>query len=521
MFDVAVVGSGPVGQLLALQLGQAGHSVALVERWPNLFQMPRAVHYDHEIARLFQSVGVGNQMRDISTVETYATFKSASNEVLRHTVFNKLGISGWPEANGFAQPELESVLEAALNQTPTVRQLRGWEAASITQSATEVAVGLRSGGSGSAGGWTADGGQQTITSRYVVGADGANSTVRQNMATEMVDLGFRYDWLVVNVKWKPGRALEFGLVQVLDPKRPTTLVAGGPNRRRWEFMLMPGETAETMNREAVAWRLLEPYGVTPDNAILERNAVYTFQARWADHWRDGRLLLAGDAAHLMPPFLAQGMCSGMRDAASLSWRLDMLLRGKAQDSLLDSYETERLPHVQHLIHGSVGFGRLICVTDPEAAAQRNQELLAEMRDPSRNVTRPPAPRLGPGIVMDENKYAGMLSFQSIVESGGRKGMFDDVAGRGFVIISTKFEPSAYLNAANRTWFERELGGIIVNLTPDGEIKDIENAYADNFSAHGFNTCLVRPDFYLFGAVSDPQQLNPMVENLRRKLGEHA
>ena len=147
-----------------------------------------------------------------------------------------------------------------------------------------------------------DGAEQRIRARYVVGCDGANSFVRDHMGTGLTDLGFFYDWLILDViphdqqrEWKP-----FNL-QICDPRRPTTVVSGGPGKRRWEFMRLPNETIEELNNEQTAWRLLQPWNLAPDNAVLERHTVYTFQARWADRWRDGRILIAGDAAHLMPP----------------------------------------------------------------------------------------------------------------------------------------------------------------------------------------------------------------------------
>src|SRR6185436_13246372 len=131
----------------------------------------------------------------------------------------------------------------------------------------------------------------------------------------------------------------------------------------WEFMRLPGEPIADLNREATAWQLLAPWGMTPDTATLERHAVYTFQARWVDRWRRGRLLLAGDAAHQMPPFAGQGMCSGMRDAANLAWKLDLVLRGRASESILDTYASERTVQVRATVEFSIELGRVICVPD--------------------------------------------------------------------------------------------------------------------------------------------------------------
>nr|WP_316745582.1 FAD-dependent monooxygenase [Streptomyces sp. MK7] len=167
------------------------------------------------------------------------------------------------------------------------------------------------------------------------------------MRTSVTDLGFKYDWLVLDVMPRDrDRAWTPRNLQLCDPARPTTAVVGGPGRRRWEFMRLPGEPMAELQQAETAWKLLEPWDLHPDNATLERQTVYAFQARWADSWRDGRLLLAGDAAHQMPPFAGQGLCSGLRDAINLSWKLDLVLSGKADDSLLDTHTTERCQHLQ-------------------------------------------------------------------------------------------------------------------------------------------------------------------------------
>ena len=192
------------------------------------------------------------------------------------------------------------------------------------------------------------------------------------MDVTTTDLGFEYDWLIVDMLLHEPLDLEARAWQWCRPERPTTVIPGGaPHRQRWEFMRLPGETIDELNTAETAWRLVGEFGLTPENAVLERHVVYTFRARWCDQWRDGRLLLAGDAAHLMPPFAGQGMCAGLRDAENLAWKLDAVLGGKAPDSLLDTYGPERIGHVRHFIELCVGLGRVICVTDPEAAAARD------------------------------------------------------------------------------------------------------------------------------------------------------
>ncbi len=330
--DVAVVGMGPVGQTCALLLGRLGYDVVVLERWPQPYRLPRAVHFDHEIGRVFDAAGVGPQVRAVTDpVPDFYEWRAADGRTLLKIDWSGTGPSGWPVANFFSQPELEDALSTGLEALPSVRTMRGVEVLEVADRGdrAELRCAAR------------DTGELTVRSRYVIGADGANSVVRRHMDTGVSDTGFSFDWLIVDLVPHEQRDWSPMNWQLCDPVRPTTIVSGGPGRRRWEFLRLEGETVAELDSPATAWRLLEPWGRTPENSTLERHAVYNFQARWADRWHQGRLLLAGDAAHLMPPFAGQGMCSGIRDAANLAWKLDLVLRGTAPAALLDTYTSER------------------------------------------------------------------------------------------------------------------------------------------------------------------------------------
>ena len=210
------------------------------------------------------------------------------------------------------------------------------------------------------------------------------------------DRGFFYDWLIVDVVLDEPRVFDPINLQICDPDRPTTAVSGGPGRRRWEFMRLPDETRDELDQETTAWKLLDPWDVHPGNARIERHAVYTFQARVADRWQDGRVFLAGDAAHLMPPFAGQGMCSGIRDAANLAWKLDLVLTGRAAPRLLTTYEQERRPGAMAAIDMSMELGKIICVADPAAAAARDEAMAAAVTGEVSEV--PGTPGLAAGLV---------------------------------------------------------------------------------------------------------------------------
>ncbi|MFE0418457.1 bifunctional 3-(3-hydroxy-phenyl)propionate/3-hydroxycinnamic acid hydroxylase MhpA [Streptomyces tendae] len=371
--DVVIVGAGPVGMTCALLLAKRNHTVVVLERWPTPYARPRAVHFDDEVARLFANAGIGSEIAALTEPADTYEWQNARGETLLSFDWGGPGPSGWPTASMMYQPELERTLAAAAATSAHITLLRGHEAVDLAEHPGHVEVTSRA----------QDGTRHTVRGAYVVGCDGANSFVRGHLPHGETDLGFFHDWLIVDVRPHDHRAWNPVNLQICDPRRPTTVVSGGPGRRRWEFMRMPGETVDELNTEETAWRLLAAWDLDPGNCDLERHAVYTFQARWAHTWRAGRLLLAGDAAHLMPPFAGQGMCSGIRDAANLSWKVSLVLDGRADTALLDTYGTERAAHVQRAIDMSVALGKVICVTDPEEAARRDSHMISQGADPAR------------------------------------------------------------------------------------------------------------------------------------------
>ena len=523
-FDVAVVGWGPTGQMAAILLGQMGYRVAAFERWPATYPLPRAVHYDDEIARVFGLAGVSDEVRKITDpVPDFYEWRNRDDEILLRLDWSQQGISGWPVANFFSQPDLQKVLDGRARSLPTVEVNNGWEAQEISHHDDHVELTVRKGRPGRGGEWVPDGETRTVRARYLIGADGANSFVRRHMGAPVTDLGFDFDWLILDVipheerEWSPMNW------QLCDPGRPTTIVSGGPGRRRWEFMRLPEESIEELNTEETAWRLLEPWGRNPENTTLERHTVYRFGARWAESWRQGRLLLAGDAAHLMPPFAGQGMCSGLRDAVNLSWKLGLVLSGKASDTILTTYESERLVNVRHFIDFSVELGGLQCVTDPGEAAERDGRMIAARQDPSMAPPIPNPPhRLGPGLLHEGDPLVGTLSIQGRVRFGGGTGLFDDVVGNGWTVLSLVADPRDVLDEEHRAFLD-DIGVHSVRLTPegvpgDGTAVDSEGRYAEWFEEAGVEAVVVRPDFYVYGTASTMAELPRLVSSLRADLG---
>ncbi|GAB3570963.1 bifunctional 3-(3-hydroxy-phenyl)propionate/3-hydroxycinnamic acid hydroxylase [Amycolatopsis endophytica] len=510
-YDVVLIGYGPVGQTLAALLGRAGHRVAVFERWPRLYGRARAGHVDHEVMRIFQSLGIAEQLVQDMFRATKYVFRNAAGETLLTFDWDADGISGWPSDYFMYQPSIEDALDAAARAQPTVSVYQGWEAVALIPHEDHVDVTVRESPESRAGKEIP--GARTVRGRYVVGTDGANSFVRSRLGTTQTDFGFEETWFVCDLEPKAPLDIGFDNGQVCDPARPHCLFQLGTRHRRFEFALLPGEDPERVDDPRTVWELVAPYGVTPERADLVRHAVYTFQAKLADTWRRDRILLAGDAAHVMPPFMGQGMCSGIRDAKALSWRLDLVLRDLAADTLLDGYQIERAPHVETLIRLSVEAGRVSCTFDPEVAAARDAAFRRG------DVPPPPEfPHLLDGLLDAdaEGKAAevvGRLAPQGRVRAGGRTGRLDDVIGQGWTLVLAP-GTACDLTSAQEAVLDR-LDAHVVALGEDPA--DVDGYYAGYFARTGVAMILYRPDFYVFGAAEDGAAVGRVVEALGRAL----
>ncbi len=492
--DCLVVGGGPVGLLTAVLLGQAGLQVAVVERWPQRYPLPRACTIDHEALRILQAAGVMADHADLFEPSQGERggyqFRNGDGELLQAIDWNRPAESGWANTNGFYQPDLETVLEDVAVATAGVTVHRGWTFASGTQDDAGTSTRVSATDDPTA--------QVTVRSRWLVGADGANSPVRTHLGIEVGDSGFQADWLVVDYRPLVEESWDAFVVQYCDPRQPATAVKSGPGRRRFEFMRREDVTPEELSQESTAWRLMAPWGVTPQTAELERHAVYTFRGLWAQIWRVGSTFLAGDAAHLMPPFMGQGLCAGLRDARALAWRLGLVHAGLADASVLDSYGPERAGHVREIIDEAVAAGRVICELDPQRAAARDDAMRQQMADLSA-TKEPPHPRLGhPSLTVPGQDVAGRLAPQGRVTVADRTGLFDDVVGGDWQLVSRTGDPAALLDAETAAWFAG-IGGSLTHVSPTGPVTDVDGTYGHWFDRHGCDLYLSRPDFYVFGA----------------------
>lgn len=487
--DVAIVGFGPTGAILARLLGQAGLSVLVVDREAAVYPLPRAIHFDGEVMRVFQSAGLRDRVSAIARPGTEGMhFVNRAGETLLIRAGSTLdGPHGCANNYYFHQPELERVLRDAVAELDDVEVRLRHRLVALVENADDVTLRLHD--------LQADR-PVTARARFVVGCDGARSTVREHLGSRMRDLGLHQAWLVFDVILETGVDLPTHTVQYCDPARPMTYCNVVGPRRRWEIMVLPGDDPERLAQPASLWRLVAPW-VGPHQARLERAAVYTFRSLVVDGWRRGRLLLAGDACHQTPPFLGQGMCAGIRDAANLAWKLVAVIRGRAGEGLLDTYEGERSPHVQAFIELAVRLGNLIQTTDPVVAAERD----ARFRAGGTEVFPFPSPALGAGAFDARSGPAAGRPFPQPRLDDGR--LLDDRLGSRAAVIGRKDLLAAVDPGRIARW---HAAGVAVVDTPGAAIE----AW---LASHDAAAVVLRPDRYVVGVARHAADLDRLARHV--------
>ena len=524
-FDVIVVGYGPGAQTLAAQLAKLGRKVCALERYPHLYNLPRAGHVDHEAIRIAQSVGdVRPAVETMWEVrDTYYWLNAEGRALMKQPAHAPVdAISGWFSDYSMWQPNFERVLDEGARRFGAEVRL-GWEVVSVEQHRDRVeVVACRNDQEPDSDRLWRSEDYVRLSAAYLVGADGANSFVRASQAIPREDLGLNEEWLVVDLETIVPMAFDPNIAQICDPARPRLIMPLGKTHRRFEWMVLPGESTARLSRPEEAWRLLEEFGVNSDNHRIARQVIYRFQAKLAERWRRGRVLISGDAAHTMPPYAGQGMLSSVRDSANLAWKLDLVLGGAA-DSLLDSYEEERRPNVRRWTELSIEEGAISCELDPVKAAERDARMLA-----GEDMSHHAPPDLDRGVFAGgpdgmARRPAGTLGPQGHVRATVGEGRFDDLFGSPrFTVLTRDGAADGVLDESGRDLLER-LDAVVVEIVaaeaePEGgQAADLVGVYADYFDAHDVAAVVVRPDFYVFGVVADLGELPTLLGELRRAL----
>jgi 3-(3-hydroxy-phenyl)propionate hydroxylase len=488
-YDVAVIGAGPVGLALARLLTGRGVSVAMIDPNRIVCQHPRASHIDDETMRSIQTLGGADLERQ------YLRLAGSSISGLDGKPFLELHMpdvesdQGWFTDYQMHQPDFESRVRGRLASDPLADLWLGWEATAFTQNSTGVELALSERGTGKS---------EKLRAAYAVGADGTNSIVRRQIASSVEDLKGTQRSLIVDIYpfEHPASLPRKTCLIRCSEELPVTYVPLYPPHLRFEFMLAPDRDATEMSRPSSVYQLLSPW-LEPGSYRITRTDAYEWHARLVHGWREGRVLLAGDAAHEMPPMLGQGMCSGLRDSMNLAWKLAMVVKGHSASELLDTYESERSAHV------------LPYITESARQANMVEAFIHGVRPPAGASDAPHVveryrPLLGAGLVEKPEGAVGQLAPQPRGSEGAR---LDDVSGYRFTVVGDGDSLGGVDDATRNVWQKLDMvavrnGGPVVR----------EWLTANNASA-----AIVRPDRYTYALAKDARSLTAATLALAKRL----
>lgn len=491
--EVAIIGAGPIGLMFANLLGAAGVNAVLLERNDGLVGLPRAIAYDPETLRLFAQVGlfeaiVGELIQDPRVVYLNARGRTL---MAMHPAGSAFGHS---QLGTFYQPSFERALLAGLARFGSVRAAFSHNLVGLDQD--QEAVELR---------FDTPTGVRRLRAQYVVACDGGASSTREAIGARLVGSTYAERWLVIDAKVDNHHIDK--ITFFCDPRRPAVQLPAVGARVRWEFMQLAGETPEDLLRDDTIKGLLSPL-IDVSRVEIERRAVYTFHARVADRWRNGRVFLAGDAAHLMPPFAGQGMNGGMKDAANLAWKLAAVLAGQANPAILDTYEIERAPNVRAMVNLSQRLGAVIMPTNPAVAHLRDAifgllNLSGGFRSFIRRGGVLPRPRIAQSLVTGQAKdpIVGQMLPQPTLAGQNERGFFDRLLGcHQWLVLGMGVDPAAELSERDRAILEKSGAGFVcVNGEARGSTQNVacdDHRFLDWTKRHHVRAILVRPDRFI-------------------------
>ena len=556
--DVVISGLGPTGLTLAHLLGKRGLSVVVLEREPQFYGNARAVYTDDECLRIFQAADMAEELTKDMLLNATFQWLLPDGEVL-HQLIQTARPYGWPANNLFYQPLLETTLADGLARYPQVSVRRGREFTRFVQDADGVTVmhiesrGAQYSKQAPVLGETpaAQEGEESVRARYFVACDGGRSAVRAQLGINMTGKSFPNPWIVVDIKQKDGedclRHLPY-FSFICDPECPTVSCRQPYGHHRFEFMLMPGQTKEHMEKPETVRAYLSKY-VDVSKVEILRSLVYTFNALVAEKWRDGRVFLAGDAAHMTPQFVGQGMNAGVRDAYNLAWKLDAALKGQAGNQLLDSYQSERRPHAKAMIDLSIHMKNFVSTSNPLLGTLRNVATRTARRTPGlreflSEAKFKPRPRYEAGAYfgLPRQRRSGLEGEQlpqpTLIDLENRPLLLDEALGEGYALVGFGVDPRQSLAAADLQQLARintryltlypaggRPQGNAAASTPAGlsEWEDMTGECIQRLREAGCSegtVLIVRPDRFVF-AAAQPDALLPALRQLFAQLEQSA
>lgn len=505
--DVAIIGYGPSGVSAANILGANGVRAVAFERWTDIYQRARAVTTNDWTLRCFQSVGLADALK-AGMDETHSLrWKTYDGKVLNEIGFPG-GNLGHYQSYSIYQPVMEQTLrDGAARFADHVDVRYGTDVVNLVQDTDGVTVTARD---------LATSETTTLRARYALACDGGSSSVRDRLGIPLLGDTVETKWVVIDAmvrNWWPDRHI---LTFWSDSKRPAVDIALSMGTHRWELPLQPGETEDDLTTHDQLWPLLNAMGVTENEVEIHQHAFYKHHIRRAERWRDGRVFLLGDAAHLMPPWAGQGMQSGIRDAFNLCWKLVEVLKGRLPDGLLDTYEPERAPDVERFTQISIGLGRIIKQELSEAE-------LAAMQPPP-GCEPPPSPLLEPPVLFSgfltgpagpDSAVGKIIPQPRAARANGTLGLLDDILGNGFVMLGDTIDPATLLSPDQRSAWDGLNTTYRAVRSPDqrsgghDDIIDIEGTLLGWMRGFGARAILVRPDRFVAAADTGGLDVPPL------------